>query len=130
MTEAASASQNESLPFCWHAFDVQAQLPPGWQDDIMRLVEERAVATHMTPTSVTSREASTDVELSGHVVDGLTAAEQLPWLEDCYRGRFAALAQSLTPDPVTPAADSRYGLIVNVLRGSDKGYECHVDSNP
>jgi hypothetical protein len=125
-----TAVLNDTLPFCWHSFDVQAQLPPGWRDDIMRLVEEHAVALRMTPTSVTSREASTDLDLTVHVVDGVTIATQLPWLEAWYRGRFARLAQTLTGESVTPASDVRYGLIINVVRGAGTGYECHVDSNP
>ncbi|MGH3168862.1 MAG: 2OG-Fe(II) oxygenase, partial [Trebonia sp.] len=57
--------------------------------------------------------------------------EQLPWLYDAYHTTLLELAaQSGIREPVTTAADDRYGLVLNVQRGTTMRFECHVDSNP
>jgi hypothetical protein len=43
---------------------------------------------------------------------------------------FAELAAETREERVAPALDERYGLILNVQRGTTMRFECHVDSNP
>ena len=40
------------------------------------------------------------------------------------------MAVRTVAEPVRPAADERYGVILNVQRGTKMRFECHVDSNP
>jgi hypothetical protein len=47
-----------------------------------------------------------------------------------YRGRFLELAGQACPEHVAAAQDDRYGLVLNVQRGTEMRFECHVDSNP
>ena len=48
-----------------------------------------------------------------------------------YRGLFLDLAQEVVSvERVTTARDARYGVVLNVQRGPDMRFECHVDSNP
>jgi hypothetical protein len=54
----------------------------------------------------------------------------LPWLYRLYRGDFLELAQEACAEPVVPARDDRYGIVLNVQRGTEMRFECHVDSNP
>jgi len=54
----------------------------------------------------------------------------LPWLYRLYRGRFLDLAQSVSDEPVMAARDDRYGIVLNVQRGTEMRFECHIDSNP
>ena len=55
---------------------------------------------------------------------------RLPWLHLAYRREFLKLAGQACAEPVAPARDDRYGIVLNVQRGTDMRFECHVDSNP
>lgn len=70
-----------------------------------------------------------------HISRGRVHADQvlsrLPWLNTLYRDEFLELAQQAWgPEPVTTAADDRYGVVLNVQRGTSMRFECHIDSNP
>ena len=54
----------------------------------------------------------------------------LPWLYRLYRGYFLELAGETCAERVVPALDDRYGVVLNVQRGTAMRFECHVDSNP
>jgi hypothetical protein len=55
----------------------------------------------------------------------------LPWLYQFYRNDFLELAKcAWDKEPVEPARDDRYGIVLNVQRGTTMRFECHVDSNP
>jgi hypothetical protein len=54
----------------------------------------------------------------------------LPWLYQFYRSSFLELARKIGGESVVPALDDRYGVILNVQRGTAMRFECHVDSNP
>ena len=56
--------------------------------------------------------------------------ERLPWLYRFYRGYFLDLAGETCTEGVVPALDDRYGIVLNVQRGTTMRFECHVDSNP
>ena len=56
--------------------------------------------------------------------------QRLPWLYDLYLGFFTHLANQACAEKVVPALDDRYGLRLNVQRGTEMRFECHVDSNP
>jgi len=55
---------------------------------------------------------------------------RLPWLYESYRGAFLELAGEACGEKVTPARDNRYSVVLNVQRGTQMRFECHVDSNP
>lgn len=116
--------------FWWTTFDVADLLPQGWQWDVMAVAADADVRD-FPRTPVLTREAA-DV---AHVKRGRVHADQvkqgLPWLRDLYRGPFLDLAnQSSAEKPVVAAADDRYGVVLNVQRGTSMRFECHVDSNP
>jgi hypothetical protein len=115
--------------FHWTTFDVTSQLPGGWQLDIKTLAADADVRDFPRTPSL-SREAA-HVE---HVSRGRVHADQvrrdLPWLYRFYREYFLGLAASINAEPVTPASDDRYGVVLNVQHGSSMRFECHVDSNP
>ena len=117
-------------PFTWHCYDLRSELPKGWQEDVAQVAERSAAARTLMPTSVTSREQSADISIPVLTVPGSTVREELPWLFGLYHSRFRDLAQALTAEPVSVATDIRYGINLNVQRGSMMRYECHVDSNP
>ena len=48
----------------------------------------------------------------------------------CYREGILELAASTLAEPVRPAADERYGVVLNIQRGTEMRFECHIDSNP
>ena len=54
----------------------------------------------------------------------------LPWLYRLYREHFLELAQEAGSEPVVAARDDRYGIVLNVQRGTEMRFECHIDSNP
>ncbi len=47
-----------------------------------------------------------------------------------YRGYFLELAMAACAEPVAAARDDRYGIVLNVQRGTTMRFECHIDSNP
>jgi hypothetical protein len=110
-------------------FDVNNRLPPDWEKDIHRVATE-ADFRDFPRTPVLSREAG-DVE---HITRGRVHAEQvqqtLPWLYKLYRNDFLELAIETCGEPIEPAFDDRYGVVLNVQRGISMRFECHVDSNP
>lgn len=117
------------LSFCWTTFDVSSLLPEDWREDSGAAAA--AADFHAFPrTPVLSREAE-DVT---HVTRGRMRAEKvqerLPWLYKLYRNDFLELASSIHVEPVTPAIDDRYGVVLNVQCGETMRFECHVDSNP
>lgn len=115
--------------FSWTTFDVTGMLPSGWQPDVLAVAagsDDQAFPR----TPVLSREAA-DVQ---HVTRGRVHAGQvvrgLPWLRELYRFQFRELAEQATSGEVYAAVDERYGTVLNVQRGRDMRFECHVDSNP
>jgi hypothetical protein len=117
------------LSFGWTEFDVTDQLPEGWQHDVVT-VATQADCRDFPRTPVLSREAR-DV---AHIPRGRVHADQvrrgLPWLWRFYRESFLKLAASTRAEPVMPASDERYGVVLNIQRGTEMRFECHVDSNP
>ena len=56
--------------------------------------------------------------------------QHLPWLYRSYRGEFLELAGLACAERVAAARDDRYGVVLNVQRGTTMRFECHLDSNP
>jgi hypothetical protein len=117
------------LSFPQAEFNVVSWLPEGWQHDIMTVAAE-AECRAFPRTPVLSREAQ---EID-HVPRGRVHADQvrrgLPWLYRLYRSRILELAASISAEAVRPAGDDRYGVVLNVQRGTEMRFECHIDSNP
>jgi hypothetical protein len=115
--------------FRWTTFDLTSSLSGDWQQDIAAAAAE-AEFRDFPRTPILSRE-SQDVQ---HIFRGRVHASDvrrnLPWLYRLYRGDFLELAQEACAEPVVPARDDRYGIVLNVQRGTEMRFECHVDSNP
>jgi hypothetical protein len=115
--------------FCWTAFDVTSLLPRYWPDDIKE-VARQAEFREYPPTPFLSREAK-DVR---HIYRGRVRSDKvqlrLPWLYKLYRSEFLNLAGQAWKEPLKPALDDRYGIVLNVQQGNTMRFECHVDSNP
>jgi len=96
----------------------------------MRMAAAGADFREYPRTPVLSREAP-DVH---HVARGRVHAPQvqqdLLWLHQLYRSDFLELAGEACEEKVSPAGDDRYGVVLNVQRGTGMRFECHVDSNP
>jgi hypothetical protein len=115
--------------FSWTTFDLNGILPAGWLRDVSEAAGD--ADSHEFPrTPVLSREAA-DVR---HIRRGRLHADQvrnsLPWLHAAYRSTFLELARETQAEPVMAARDERYGVVLNVQRGIDDRFECHIDSNP
>ncbi len=111
------------------SFDVTGRLRGNWR----REIAAAAVAADFREfprTPILSREAA-DVT---HIPRGRVHADQvrnvLPWLYQLYRVDFVKLANDVWTEPVVPARDDRYGIVLNVQCGTAMRFECHVDSNP
>jgi hypothetical protein len=115
--------------FHWTTFDLTSQLPDGWQPDIAAIAPE-ATFLEFPRTPILSRE-SDDVRriLRGRVYAD-RVRQDLPWLYESYQGFFLELAQDICSEPVAAAKDDRYGVVLNIQRGTTMRFECHVDSNP
>jgi hypothetical protein len=115
--------------FRWTTFDLNGWLPSGWQEDILAATATAEIRD-FPRTPVISRE-SQDVQ---QIVRGRVHADQvrhhLPWLYKAYKNEILELAKEMSTEPVRAAEDDRYGIVLNVQRGTNMRFECHVDSNP
>ena len=118
-----------SVGFRWTTFDLASRLPDGWQHEI-HAAAAQADFREFPRTPVLSREADHVVRISRGRVHADQVRHSLPWLYRFYRGCFLELARKTCAERVMPALDDRYGLVLNVQRGTRMRFECHVDSNP
>ncbi len=115
--------------FRWITFDLNGYLPAGWQQGV-RTAAAAAEIRQFPRTPVLSRE-SPDVQcISRGRVHADQVQDHLPWLYKAYRNEVLELAGEMTGEHVSAAQDDRYGVVLNVQRGTSMRFECHVDSNP
>jgi hypothetical protein len=110
-------------------FDVTDQFPEGWQRDI-KAVAAAADFRDFRRTPFLSREAAGVTHITRGRVHAVQVQQGLPWLYKLYRDRFLELACQARGEPIEPAVDDRYGVVLNVQSGNRMRFECHVDSNP
>jgi hypothetical protein len=115
--------------FSWTTFDVSRLLPSYWRQDIGSIVPE-AVFDDFPRTPFLSREAVDVTHVRRGRVYADTVQQRLPWLYKLYRNDFLELARKVHGNGVSRAVDHRYGVVLNVQRGSTMRFECHIDSNP
>lgn len=115
--------------FHWTTFDVSGALPPDWQHEIAAVAAD-ADFRAFPRTPVLSREGPDVSHISRGRVHADQVRHRLPWLHQAYRGEFLKLAGEACAEPVAAARDDRYGIVLNVQRGTGMRFECHVDSNP
>jgi hypothetical protein len=118
-----------SVGFRWTTFDVSGRLPARWQHDI-GVIATTADFREFPRTPVLSREAGHVERISRGRVHADQVRASLPWLYQFYRNCFLELAREACAEHVVAAQDDRYGLVLNVQRGTGMRFECHVDSNP
>jgi hypothetical protein len=117
------------LSFGWTVFDVTDLLPERWKSDVV-LAAAASEFRAFPRTPILSREADPVTHISRGRLHARQVRSALPWLHELYRGDFLALAGQTRSERVTAAADDRYGVVLNVQRGTRMRFECHVDSNP
>lgn len=115
--------------FAWTTFDVSGLLPAGWRQDV-RAVAATADFREFPRTPGLTREAPDVPSIYRGRVHAATVRDHLPWLHAGYRTDFLARAALACGEEVFPASDERYGVVLNVQRGTRMRFECHVDSNP
>jgi hypothetical protein len=115
--------------FRWTTFDLNDWLPPGWQQDVAAAAEAAEVRD-FPRTPVISRESQEVQRIARGRVHADQVRYHLPWLFKAYRNELLELAMEASAEPVSAAEDDRYGVVLNVQRGTDMRFECHVDSNP
>lgn len=119
-----------SSRFHWTTFDVTGILPQGWQRDVREAATTNADFREFPRTPTLSREASGVQRISRGRVHANQVRSRLPWLYEAYHGKFLELATEAGGEGVVLARDERYGIVLNVQRGTEMRFECHVDSNP
>lgn len=117
------------LKFCWTTFDVTSHLPEGWREDI-GAVAAGADCRDFPRTPILSREAENVTHIKRGRVRADKVQQHLPWLYKLYRSEFLELVTQARAEPIKPAFDDRYGVVLNVQRGHHMRFECHIDSNP
>jgi hypothetical protein len=116
--------------FNWTTFDLARQLPSDWHLDIVETAAGAEVR-EFPRTPILSREAADVSYIRRGRVHADRVRDNLPWLYQLYRKEFLGLASLVwAREPVKPADDDRYGIVLNVQRGTSMRFECHVDSNP
>ena len=118
-------------PFHWTTFDVTGWLPEGWQAVVEAAADADAEFADFPRTPTLSREGADVHSISRGRLHAGDLQRDLPWLYRLYREFFLDLARQVIPgELVTPARDDRYGVVLNVQRGTAMRFECHIDSNP
>jgi hypothetical protein len=115
--------------FRWTTFDLNDWLPAGWQLDVAATAEAAEVRA-FPRTPVISRESQGVRQVARGRVHAEQVSYHLPWLVKAYRNELLELATEVSAEPVSAAQDDRYGVVLNVQRGTGMRFECHVDSNP
>jgi 2OG-Fe(II) oxygenase superfamily len=115
--------------FHWTTFDLTTQLPQGWQQELADAAAS-ADFREYPRTPILTRESAGVRSIARGRVHAADVRERLPWLYESYRGYFLELARQASAEPVIAAVDDRYGIVLNVQRGTRMRFECHVDSNP
>jgi hypothetical protein len=121
-----------SSRFRWTTFELTDWLiPAGWQQDVF-VAAETADIRDFPRTPVLSRESPHVQQISRGRVHADQVRDHLPWLFKAYRNEILELANETTGKDVhvSAANDDRYGIVLNVQRGTRMRFECHVDSNP
>jgi hypothetical protein len=115
--------------FHWTTFDLNGTLPAGWLRDVSQAAGN-ADFREFPRTPVLSREAADVLQIRRGRVHADQVRKSLPWLYESYRSVFLELAREAWAEPVMAAGDERYGVVLNVQRGTAERFECHIDSNP
>jgi hypothetical protein len=116
-------------PFHWTTFDLNGTLPATWLKDVSEAAGD-ADFREFPRTPVLSRESVDVRRIRRGRVHADQVRETLPWLYESYRSVFLELAREAWAEPVMAAGDERYGVVLNVQRGTAERFECHIDSNP
>jgi hypothetical protein len=104
-------------------------LPGGWRQVIAATATD-ADFQEFPRTPILSREAVDVQRIYRGRVHAADVRRKVPWLYRLYREHFLDLAQEAYAERVMAARDDRYGIVLNVQRGTEMRFECHVDSNP
>jgi hypothetical protein len=115
--------------FDYTAFDLTAWLPAGWQEEILAAADT-ADMREFPRTPVISRESPEVTQIARGRVHADQVRYHLPWLYKAYKNEILELARKMCTEHVSAARDDRYGIVLNVQRGTRMRFECHVDSNP
>ena len=115
--------------FHWTTFDLNGTLPAAWLKDVSEAAGD-ADFREFPRTPVLSREAANVRRIRRGRVHADQVRQSLPWLYESYRSVFLGLARAAWAEPVMAASDERYGVVLNVQRGTAERFECHIDSNP
>ena len=115
--------------FRWTTFDLNDWLPSGWREDVAAAAAAAEVR-EFPRTPVISRESSDVQRIARGRVHVDQVRNHVPWLYKAYRNEMLELANEISAEHVSAARDDRYGIVLNVQRGTSMRFECHVDSNP
>jgi hypothetical protein len=115
--------------FHWTTFDLNGTLPAQWLRDVSEAAGD-ADFREFPRTPVLSREAADVLRIRRGRVHADQVGKSLPWLHESYRTVFLELAREARAERVVAARDERYGVVLNVQRGTAERFECHIDSNP
>jgi hypothetical protein len=118
-----------SAGFRWTTFDLTSSLSGDWQQESAAAADQ-AEFRDFPRTPILSREAQDVPHIFRGRVHASDVRRNLPWLYRLYRDDFLELAQVACAEPVMAARDDRYGIVLNVQRGTTMRFECHVDANP
>jgi hypothetical protein len=116
--------------FWWKEIDVRNLLPTDWDQKIRAVADRFQVARTLVARSITSRESSTEAQIPVLSVGGKVVRAELPWLHSLYTNEFKVLGKETLGAEIETARDERITVCLNVQRGSNMRYECHVDTNP
>jgi len=115
--------------FHWITFDVNNLLPHRWQQEVIAVTRE-ADYRNFPRTPLLSREAPGVKSIPRGRVHADQVRRRLPWLYQLYHGQFRELIGQWWAESVHTSADDRYGVVLNVQRGTGMRFEAHIDSNP
>ena len=115
--------------FRWTTFDLTSSLSRDWQQEIAATAAD-ADFREFPRTPILSREGRDVQRVYRGRVHAAAVRTTCPGCMGSTGGDSSTSHESLADQPVMAAHDDRYGVVLNVQRGTKMRFECHVDSNP
>lgn len=116
--------------FSWKEFDVSHLVNEAQRQEIIDFSFNNHKTRTLRPRSITSREEDRDLHIPVKTTGGRMIRKELSWLFSLYENEFKVLAQRCSTEEIYTANDDRYAVNINLQKGMEMRYECHVDSNP
>ncbi len=116
--------------FIWCRYDLKNKITKHVNSVTLNKMVSLATYSDLIPDNHTSRENSNVDKIPVYTVDGTTIRKEFKWLFELYENEILSYANKCLNKKVYIAKNDIYAININIQKGVDMRYECHIDSNP